>query len=143
MVAKNMAELERMLKRELLKAMNQAAGRILLDMQISIKEDFYADTHPIEYKRTHAMEDTPTISEIHNAGNMISFEAYLNSEHQYTTGKKPNMMQVLLLTNDEETNQPNIGYLRKAVGYPKYWEKALEEMEKTYYDVLGRYFTRI
>ena len=143
MVAKNMGELERMLKKELLKAMNEAAGRILLDMQISIKEDFYADTYPQEYKRTYAMEDTPTISEINDAGKTISFEAYLKAEHQYTTGKQPNMMQVLLLTNDEETNQPNIGYLRKAVGYPKYWEKALEEMKKTYYNVLSRYFTRI
>ena len=142
MVAKNMAELERMLKKELLKAINEAAGRILAAMNDGI-DDFYSGGEPKVYERTDAMKDTPTISKIRDSGNVISFEAYLNTKLQYTTGKNPNMLQVLLLTNDLETNQPNIGYLRKAVGSPHYWDRVLAIMEQTYYDVLGTYFTRI
>lgn len=137
-----MAELESMLKKELLKAMNEVAGRALEAMNDGI-EDFYSGGEPKIYERTFAMKETPTISKIHDSGKTISFEAYLNTQHQYTTGKNPNMLQVLLLTNDLETNQPNIGYLKKAVGSPHYWDRVLEIMKQTYYDVLNRYFTRI
>ena len=66
----------------------------------------------------------------------------MQQNHQYTTGKKPNMLQVLLLTNDMMTYQPNIGSLRQAVGSPEFWDRALERMEVAYDDVLSSFFTK-
>ena len=141
MIARNMNELHRMLQKELLKAMNITAGRILEDMQ-NATEDFYSGGEPKMYERTGALGETPKITRIKQEDNKISFGAYLKQNHQYTTGKNPNMLQVLLLTNDMATNQPHIGRLRKAVGSPHFWDRALQQMQKTYDDVLSNFFTK-
>lgn len=141
-MAKNINQLQAEIMAKILKAMNEVAGEALKAMNDGI-DYFYSGGVPLVYERTEAMRDTPTISKIKESGDAISFEAYLNTQHNYTTGKNPNMLQVLLLTNDLETNQPNIGYLRKAVGSPHYWDRVLAIMERAYYNVLDKYFTRI
>ena len=141
-VAHNMDELERMLQKELFEAMNVVAGKILETME-DATEDFYSGGEPKQYERTGELGKTPHITKIKQHGNKISFDAYLNSTHQYTTGKNPNMLQVLLLTNDMMTKQPNIGNLRRAVGLPHFWDRALAIMEKEYDDILSNFFTKI
>lgn len=140
-VARNMNELNRMLMAELARAMNKVAGEILKIME-DATDEFYAGGEPKVYERTGALGKTPTITKIKETNNQISFGAYLQQNHQYTTGKKPNMLQVLLLTNDMMTYQPNIGSLRQAVGSPEFWDRALERMEVAYDDVLSSFFTK-
>ena len=94
------------------------------------------------YVRTGALGDTPTTTAITVSGNAMSFEAFLNTQHQYTTGKNPNMLQVLRLTNDLKTDQPGIGRLLESKGSPRFWDRVLQQMEKTYDDVLSSFFTR-
>ena len=53
------------------------------------------------------------------------------------------MLQVLLLTNDMMTKQPNIGKLQQAVGSPHFWDRALQRMEKEYNNVLSNFFTKM
>lgn len=142
MIARNMNELHSMLHKELRKAMEKTLREVMKDMQDSIQY-FYDGGFPDKYHRTEAMKDTPSTTDIKEQGNVISFEAFLNTQHQYTTGKNPNMLQVLLLTNDLMTKQPDIGKLRKAVGSPYYWQLALDKMEKTYNDVLSNFFTEV
>ena len=139
--ARNMVELNRMLMIELSKAMNKVAGDIL-EIMNDATNYFYAGGVPKMYKRTGELGKTPTITKIKETSNTISFDAYLNQNHQYTTGKNPNMLQVLLLTNDMMTYQPNIGKLRQAVGSPHFWDIALQRMEAAYEDVLSRFFTK-
>lgn len=141
MIARNMNELHSMLHKELRKAMEKTLREVMKDMQDSIQY-FYDGGFPDKYHRTEAMKDTPSTTDIKEQGNIISFEAFLNTQHQYTTGKNPNMLQVLLLTNDLMTKQPDIGKLRKAVGSPHYWQLALDKMKKTYNDVLSNFFTK-
>ena len=140
MVVKNMNDLNIALQKELTKAMNIIAGQILEEMQNSI-DDFYSGGYPKMYERTNKLRETPNITDIKTQGNNISFEAYLNTNYQYTSGKKPNMLQVLLLTNDEKTNQSDIGRLRKAVGSPHYWDRVLERMKQICNNVLSDFFT--
>ena len=141
-VAHNMEELERMLQKELYKAMNIVAGKIL-EIMTDATEDFYSGGEPKQYERTGELGQTPRITRIKQTGNEISFGAYLKSTHQYTTGKNPNMLQVLLLTNDMMTKQPNIGKLQQAVGSPHFWDRALQIMEKEYNNVLSNFFTKM
>lgn len=140
-VARNINELNRMLHKELRKAMTVTAKKVLADMY---KEtgDFYTGGEPDMYIRTGALGDTPTTTAISVNGNEMTFEAFLNTQHQYTTGKNPNMLQVLRLTNDLDTDQPGIGRLLEAKGSPQFWDRALQQMEKTYDDVLSSFFTK-
>lgn len=145
MIARNMNELDRMLKKELRKAMTITMKKVLADMYEQTG-DFYAGGKPIPaekggYVRTGALGDTPTTTELNVNGNEMSFEAFLNTQHQYTTGKNPTMLQVLLLANDIMTKQPDI-YLKEAKGSPHFWDRALKQMEKTYNDVLSNFFTK-
>lgn len=140
-VARNMDELNRMLMKELSKAINKVAGEILKIME-DATDEFYAGGEPKVYERTGELGKTPKITKVKETNNQISFGAYLEQSHQYSTGKNPNMLQVLLLTNDMMTYQPNIGSLRQAVGSPEFWDRALERMEIAYDDVLSSFFTR-
>lgn len=147
MPIKNMQELNNVLKKELRKAMTITAKKILADMYEEVG-NFYSGGEPIPaenggYVRTGALGDTPTTTSLSEDSETISFNAYLDLKHKYTTGKNPNMINVLLLTNDIMTKQDKIGYLRKAKGSPHYWDKALSKMENTYFDVLGKFFDKI
>lgn len=141
-VAHNMDELERMLQKELRRAMTVTAKKILADMYQETGE-FYAGGEPKQYERTGALGDTPKTTALSVNGNEISFQAYLDTQHQYTTGKNPTMLQVLRLTENLMTHQPEIGYLRRAKGSPHFWNRAIERMKRTYNDVLNSFFTRM
>ena len=102
MTANNMNELNAMLIKELKKSMNVTSDKVLADMYDETGK-FYTKGKPAVYKRTGALGDTPTTTSptISSFGNSseASFDAYLDTNHQYTSGDNPSMQQVLELVS--------------------------------------------
>lgn len=138
MIANNMSELNAMLMKELVKAMNITSDKMLEDMYDETGK-FYTKGHPKMYQRTGALGDTPRITAVTTGVNSASFEAYLDETHGYTTGKTPSMHDVLELANYGNTNS-SVGYLRPALGSKGFWEKSEKKMEKTFGRTLRQFF---
>lgn len=140
--ARNMRQLKAMLNNELRKAMKDTQNAVLADMQ-EATDKFYAGGQPVMYERTGALGDTPSVSNLsmsfNENGGSSTFEAYLDTSHQYTTGKKPSMKAVLKLTNDL-TSPPPPHHLRMAAGDPEFWESAEMEMEKSFHGIIKEHF---
>lgn len=141
MIAKNMSQLEAMLMKELKKSMDIASEKILADMYEETA-GFYTKKNPELYERTGALGDTPRVTSPTVTKNAVSFEAYLDKEHQYTTGKKPTMEDVLNLANYGITDS-SVGRLRHALGNKGFWEDAEEKMERTLNQTIGKFFKKI
>lgn len=140
--AKNMKELNNMLMKQLGKAMNSAAKRMEADMYEQTG-DFYTGKEPKKYQRTGALGDTPSTTaptvETTATGGKITFDAYLDTSGNYTTGKNPSMKDVLNLANyGISPTAPN--HLRATVGKKGFWERAEENMEKTLDKTMREYF---
>ena len=138
MTAKNMAELEKMLMKEMRKSMNVASKKMLADMYEET-EGFYEGGEPRQYERTGALGDTPRVTAISESGNELEFDAYLDTSHRYTTGKRPTMEDVLHLANDGIVSS-SVGYLRETVGRRGFWDRAEHKMEKTLNDTMHKFF---
>lgn len=70
-------------------------------------------------------------------GDSVSFEAYLDKKHQYTTNSNPNMQQVLDLANEGKKFTTKNGYPAKAtVGQKGFWERANDKMKKSLDDTM-------
>lgn len=138
MVAKNMKELETMLKKQLRKAVSVVQKKAEADL-FEATGSFYAGGEPQEYERTGALGDTPRTTALTAKDDSASFQAYLDTTHQYTTGKNPNMKDVLNLTNYGKTNS-SVGKLRKAVGKTGYWEEAEKNIEKDLKETMEKFF---
>lgn len=138
MIAKNMAELEKMLMKEMRKSMNVASDKMLADMYEET-EGFYSGSNPKQYERTGALGDTPKVTSLSQNENEVEFTAYLDQDYKYSTGKKPSMKDVLHLANEGVTNS-SVGYLRDTVGKKGFWERAKNKMEKTFNDTMRRFF---
>lgn len=130
MIAKNMRELEQMLIEEMALTMLTTSKDVLKDMQ-SETSGYYDGSTPKVYVRTHALDNTPRTSPIRREGKTLTFDAYLDDTHDYTSGKQPTMLDVLNLANDGITNS-SVGYLRSTIGQHHFWERALVKMEKTF-----------
>lgn len=138
MTANNMSQLEAMLMKELKKSMHIASEKMLADMYDNTSK-FYTKGNPKEYERTGALGDTPKITALTVNGNSVSFDAYLDNTHQYTTGKNPNMEDVLKLANSGITNS-SVGKLRPALGRTGFWEASENEMDKILNRTLSKFF---
>lgn len=138
MTAKNMKELETMIMKQAQKAMQVAQKKAEADMYEAVGE-FYSGGEPVLYERTGALANTPSVSPLTTSGNTVSFKAYLDEGHQYTTGANPNMKDVLNLTNYGITNS-SVGKLRHAVGNEGYWEKAEQNIEKDVNETMRKFF---
>lgn len=141
MTAKNMKELNSMLIKHLSRAMNLASKEILADMYEETGE-FYTQGNPTVYERTGALGDTPKTTSPTVSGNSVSFEAYLDKNHQYTTGKNPNMEDVLNLANYGITNS-SVGKLRPTLGQKGFWEKSEEKMQQSLDSTLAKFFRKL
>lgn len=140
MKAKNMKELNAMLMSELRKSMSVASDKMLGDMY-GETGDYYTEGSPKEYVRTGALGDTPRTTAVSVSGNTASFEAYLDKNHQYTTGDNPNMEQVLNLANYGTPWTTKSGSkARQTVGKKGFWERAEKEMERTFNATLSKSF---
>lgn len=142
MVAKNMAQLNNMLMKQVKKAMNVASDKMLADMYEETAK-FYTKGEPVMYERTGALGNTPKVTapteSSHANGGSVNFNAYLDTSTKYTSGKNPTMEDVLNLANYGIT-QSSVGTLRKTVGQGAFWEKSKDKMEKTLNETMGKFF---
>lgn len=140
MVANNMAELEKMLLKEMKKAMQVSAQKSLADMYEETG-DFYTGGDPDIYERTGALGDTPRTTEVSTSGNEVSYKAYLEKTGGYTTGDNPSMEQVLNLANYGDAWTTSSGKkARPVVGKSGFWERAERKIEKDLNDTMSSFF---
>lgn len=138
MVARSLEQLERQIMDEMKKAMNIISDKALSDMYDEVG-DFYTGGDPIMYKRTGALGDTPRTTNLSVSKSSISFDAYLDTTHRYTSGKNPTMLDVLNLTDQGITNS-SVGNLRRAVGKRGFWERAEKKIEKSFNETMQSFF---
>ena len=141
MTAKNMNQLNSMLIKHLCKAMNLASQEILADMYEETGK-FYTQGKPKLYERTGALGDTPKTTTPTVSGNSVSFEAYLDKSHQYTTGKNPNMEDILNLANYGITNS-SVGNLNPTLGKKGFWEESENKMQQRLDSTLAKFFRKL
>ena len=114
-VARNMMQLNNMLMRELKNTMKKVRKKSKEDMKEATK--WFYD------------------------GGEVSFTAYLDKSHIYTTGDNPDMEQVLYLANDGVKWITSGGYYaRDTVGNQRFWERAEANIEKDFRDTLSKTF---
>ena len=143
MAANNMSQLNAMLMKELRKAMNVASEKMLADMYDETGK-FYTKGKPKSYERTGALGDTPRTTALTSVGNSVSFEAYLDLNHQYTTGSYPSMEQVLKLANSGIPFTSKNGYpARPTLGKKGFWEASEKKMERTLNQTMRKFFKKI
>lgn len=143
MTANNMSQLNAMLMKELRKAMNVASEKMLADMYGETGK-FYTKGKPKLYERTGALGDTPRTTALMSVGNSVSFEAYLDLNHQYTTGSYPSMEQVLNLANSGIPFTSKNGYpARPTLGKKGFWEASEKKMERTLNQTIRNFFKNI
>lgn len=138
MVARNMSEVNAMLTKRLRKAMEVASEKALADMYEETG-NFYTGGEPEVYQRTGALGDTPKTTAVTVGGDSASFEAYLDQNHRYTTGKAPTMHDVLNLANSGITNS-SVGNLRPTVGKKGFWDRAEKKIKKDFERTLKQFF---
>ena len=142
MVANNMIKLEQMLLKEAQKAMVVASDKILADMYDET-EKFYTKGKPKMYQRTGALGDTPRTTTISTSGNEVSFDAYLDTSHNYTSGSNPSMTQVLNLANYRTPFTTKNGYSAKpTLGKKGFWERSEKRMQKTLDRTMKQFFKK-
>lgn len=137
-MANNINELRNQILKEMQKATTVTAAKAEADMY-HYTEDFYVGTDP-KYKRTGALGDTPRVTATKKSGNQVSFEAYLDENHVYSTGKHPTMSEVLAVANDHGNNP---GHLNPPVGKQGFWDRAERQIEKDFDDTMGQFFEKI
>lgn len=140
MTVNNMRQLEQMLLKEAQKAMTVASDKILADMYDETGK-FYTKGSPKMYQRTGALGDTPRTTAISTSGKTVSFDAYLDTSHGYTTGSNPSMLQVLNLANYGTPFTTKNGYPAKpTLGQKGFWERAEKKMQKTLDRTMSKFF---
>lgn len=141
--ASSMAELERIIMADVVKAMELARKDMKTDMLVETY-GYYTKGAPKEYKRTGALGDTPETTHIDVSSNSASFDAYLDTRHQYSTGDNPNMQQVLELANSGIPWTTKGGRpARKTLGKKGFWERAVKKMDKTLTRNMRKFFKKI
>ena len=131
---RNIAELQTAIMKEIQKAMLVSEKKALADMYEETG-GFYTGGEPKMYQRTGALGDTPKTTAQTVSGNEVSFEAYLDQGHVYSTGKRPTMNAVLHLAN--EGSYPG---LRPAVGRTQFWDRAEKKIEQDFNNTMGSFF---
>ena len=133
-------QLKKQILSELQGAVSKAAAKTMDDMNDAI-DTFYSGGQPKKYIRTGALGDTPRTTPVQSSGNTISFTAYLDTSHVYSTADQPSMGQVLDLANYGIPWQTGGGgWAHPTVGSPGFWEEAQEKMKKTIEDTLKSQF---
>lgn len=136
-MANNIAQKLRVeIEKEMRKAMNVASAKAEADMYHQTG-DFYTESNPKKYIRTGALGDTPRVTALMKSGNQMSFEAYLDKNHTYDTGKNPTMTEVLLVANDHGNNP---AHLRHPIGKEGFWDRAVDEIEQDFNSTMKSFF---
>ena len=138
-VAKNSAELEKMIMDQVQKAMQATQVKIKADMLKETKA-FYSQGSPILYTRTGQLGSSPRTTPVVMGGNSASFEAYLQlgSYHvpneAFTSRGWASYFSPLEVMTAAEAGTAHIK------GKSGFWERSLQHMEKDVNTVFGRYF---
>ena len=138
-VAKNSAELEKMIMDQVQKAMQATQVKIKADMLKETKA-FYSQGSPILYTRTGQLGSSPRTTPVVVGGNSASFEAYLQlgSYHvpneAFTSRGWASYFSPLEVMTAAEAGTAHIK------GKSGFWERSLQHMEKDINTVFGRYF---
>ena len=138
-VAKNSAELEKMIMDQVQKAMQATQVKIKADMLKETKA-FYSQGSPILYTRTGQLGSSPRTTPVVMGGNSASFEAYLQlgSYHvpneAFTSRGWASYFSPLEVMTAAEAGTAHIK------GKSGFWERSLQHMEKDINTVFGRYF---
>lgn len=138
-VAKNSAELEKMIMDQVQKAMQATQVKIKADMLKETKA-FYSQGSPILYTRTGQLGSSPRTTPVVTGGNSASFEAYLQlgSYHvpneAFTSRGWASYFSPLEVMTAAEAGTAHIK------GKSGFWERSLQHMEKDVNTVFGRYF---
>jgi hypothetical protein len=121
-----------MILKEMSAALEDASEIALADMQ-EATDYFYAGGVPKLYKRTGALGETPTVTDVRRAGSdAVAFDAYLNEQSSYLSGARPTMGDVLLLADQGVPfTTPSGASARPTVGNKGFWKKAKDEMKKS------------
>lgn len=153
-VASNMDELRSMLAKELEITMREVSDAALADMYDETGK-FYTGKQPKVYVRTGALGNTPRVTNPKQIRSSryeteISFDAYLDLTHQYSTGDEPSMEQVLLLASYGIPWQTKVYYVgdrkyggvpaKPTVGKSGFWQRAEVKMEKDLERIMRRRF---
>lgn len=144
MTAKSMEELRAIMLRETDKAMRVASEKALADMYEETG-GFYKGKKPKAYKRTGALGDTPGTTankKITKSQNLaeVSFDAYLDTNHIYSTGDRPEMRKVLELANYGKPWKTKSGSEAKnTVGKKGFWERAEKKMRKHFNQIMRKF----
>lgn len=138
--ASNMDELNAMLMSEMRKAMDVASSQMLPDMYDETYK-FYTKGESKMYERTGALGGTPKVSPPTAIDKTVSFDAYLDTTHRYTTGKNPTMLDVLNLANYGIIDS-SVGYLKPTLGKKGFWEAAEKKMDKTLNRTMKKFFKK-
>ena len=125
------------------KAVNVISEKALADMYEETA-DYYTGGEPVSaeqggYVRTGALGDTPKTTALTVGDKEVSFDAYLDTNYRYTSGKRPTMTDVLNLA-DKGQNSSSVGYLRATVGKRNFWERAQEKIEKDMDNTMRSFF---
>ena len=122
-IASSPAELEQQIMEKMKTAANMARLKTVVHMRVAL-QSFYAGGHPVMYKRTGQLGNTPIVTTVSGGGRSLTYDAYLNEGGGYSTGCKPSMSAVLQLAN-----YGSYGGLRPTVGASGFWERALTHIE--------------
>lgn len=131
------------IEKEIMAKAKEAMEELRLRVEDDINEGldyFYQGGTPVMYKRTGALGDTPELTSVYTRGNTVGFKAYLDKTHIYGTGKSPGMDDVLDLANYGYTYS-RVGELRPTVGSMGFWERIEENIQKSFDDVMSKYFS--
>ena len=138
-VAKNSAELEKMIMDQVQKAMQATQVKIKADMLKETKA-FYSQGSPILYTRTGQLGSSPRTTPVVMGSNSASFEAYLQlgSYHvpneAFTSRGWASYFSPLEVMTAAEAGTAHIK------GKSGFWERSLQHMERDINTVFGRYF---
>ena len=139
--ARNMSELNTMLLQKISAAMQEVKSQALMDMKEQTSE-FYDYASPVKYRRTHALEDSPKTSDIvvnsSFTGGDVSFDAYLDQNHRYRTGKNPTMHQVLEVA--ESHKMCSYYKLRAPVGHQGFWRRSQKSIASDLRRIMRKHF---
>ena len=142
-VAKNSAELERMIVKQMQKAMQVTQRKIEADMHEEVGK-FYTQGNPLLYTRTGGLANTPKTTNISIGGTTASFEAYLDPNQGWYGADNPNpaftsrgwssYFTPLQIISAAESHAAHIK------GKGGFWSRSLKHMESDVKTVFGRYF---
>lgn len=130
--------LQRKIMKDIEKSMRVISEKALADLYEETA-GFYAGTTPEMYERTGALGDTPRTTALNIGSKSVSFDAYLDRNYVYDTGKEPTMEDVLDLANSDD-RMSSVGYLAPTIGHEGFWERAEKKIEHDINDVMRKSF---